>query len=67
VLVVLVLFVLLGDARSALIVTVTLPLSVVLAGIAMRWFGAGINTMTLGGLARADEGDHRYFLFQHPS
>jgi heavy metal efflux system protein len=51
VLVVIVLFVLLGDARSALIVTVTLPLSVVLAGIVMRWFGAGINTMTLGGLA----------------
>jgi cobalt-zinc-cadmium resistance protein CzcA len=51
VLVVIVLFVLLGDARSALIATVTLPLSVVLAGIVMRWFGAGINTMTLGGLA----------------
>ncbi len=53
VLVVVVLFILLGDPRSALIVTVTLPLSVVLAGIAMRWFGAGINTMTLGGLAIA--------------
>jgi cobalt-zinc-cadmium resistance protein CzcA len=53
VLVVAVLFILLGDARSALIVTVTLPLSVALAGIAMRWFGAGINTMTLGGLAIA--------------
>jgi heavy metal efflux system protein len=52
-LVVIVLFVLLGDPRSALIVTVTLPLSVILAGIAMRWFGAGINTMTLGGLAIA--------------
>jgi cobalt-zinc-cadmium resistance protein CzcA len=51
VLVVVVLFVLLGDPRSALIVTVTLPLSVLLAGIVMRWFGAGINTMTLGGLA----------------
>jgi cobalt-zinc-cadmium resistance protein CzcA len=53
VLVVVVLFVLLGDPRSALIVTLTLPLSVVLAGIVMRWFGAGINTMTLGGLAIA--------------
>jgi heavy metal efflux system protein len=53
VLVVIVLFVLLGDARSALIVTLTLPLSVVLAGVVMRWFGAGINTMTLGGLAIA--------------
>jgi cobalt-zinc-cadmium resistance protein CzcA len=53
VLVVVVLFVLLGDPRSALIVTLTLPLSVVLAGVVMRWFGAGINTMTLGGLAIA--------------
>lgn len=53
VLVVVVLFVLLGDPRSALIVTLTLPLSVILAGVAMRWFGAGINTMTLGGLAIA--------------
>ena len=53
VLVVVVLFILLGDPRSALIVTLTLPLSVVLAGIVMRWFGAGINTMTLGGLAIA--------------
>ena len=52
-LVVVVLFVLLGDARSALIVTLTLPLSVILAGVIMRWFGAGINTMTLGGLAIA--------------
>jgi cobalt-zinc-cadmium resistance protein CzcA len=53
VLVVIVLFVLLGDARSAFIVTLTLPLSVILAGVVMRWFGAGINTMTLGGLAIA--------------
>jgi heavy metal efflux system protein len=52
-LVVVVLFVLLGDPRSALIVTLTLPLSVILAGVIMRWFGAGINTMTLGGLAIA--------------
>lgn len=52
-LVVVVLFILLGDARSALIVTLTLPLSVILAGVIMRWFGAGINTMTLGGLAIA--------------
>lgn len=52
-LVVLVLFLLLGDARSSFIVTLTLPLSVILAGIVMRWFDAGINTMTLGGLAIA--------------
>ena len=53
VLVVVVLFILLGNPRWGWIVTLTLPLSVVLAGIVMRWFGAGINTMTLGGLAIA--------------
>lgn len=53
VLVVIVLLLLLGDVRSAVIVTVTLPTSVILAGMVMYWFGAGINTMTLGGLAIA--------------
>ncbi len=52
-LVVVVLFVLLGDTRSALIVTATLPLSVVLAGLVMDRLGVGLNTMTLGGLAIA--------------
>jgi cobalt-zinc-cadmium resistance protein CzcA len=48
-----VLFVLLGNMRAALIVTITLPLSIFLAGLALRPAGVGINTMTLGGLAIA--------------
>jgi heavy metal efflux system protein len=51
--VVAVLFALLGNARAALIVTLTLPLSVGLAGILLSQAGVGINTMTLGGLAVA--------------
>src|SRR5690349_9574966 len=52
-LVALVLFGLLGNARAALIVTLTLPLSLALSGVMMRIAGIGINTMTLGGLAIA--------------
>ncbi|HEX5060349.1 MAG TPA: efflux RND transporter permease subunit [Kofleriaceae bacterium] len=52
-LVALVLFVLLGNVRAALIVTLTLPLSLALSGVFMRVAGIGINTMTLGGLAIA--------------
>ncbi len=52
-LVALVLFALLGNARAALIVTITLPLSLALSGLLMRAAGIGINTMTLGGLAIA--------------
>ena len=52
-LVVIVLFILLGDGRAALLVTITLPLSLALAGVFLRWLGIGINTMTLGGLAIA--------------
>ncbi len=53
VLVILVLFLLLGDIRAALIVTVTLPLSIALSGLLLKPLGIGINTMTLGGLAIA--------------
>ena len=53
VLVVLVLFVLLGDFRAAMVVTLTLPLSIALAGVLLKPLGVGINTMTLGGLAIA--------------
>jgi cobalt-zinc-cadmium resistance protein CzcA len=53
VLVVVVLFVLLGDFRAALVVTLTLPLSIALAGLILKPLGIGINTMTLGGLAIA--------------
>jgi cobalt-zinc-cadmium resistance protein CzcA len=52
-LVVAVLLVLLGNVRAALVVTVTLPLSVFLAGLILKPLGVGINTMTLGGLAIA--------------
>jgi cobalt-zinc-cadmium resistance protein CzcA len=48
-----VLFTLLGNARAALLVTLTLPLSLALAGLLLRPAGVGINTMTLGGLAIA--------------
>jgi len=48
-----ILFVLLGDVRAALIVTVTLPFSIFLAGLVLKPAGVGINTMTLGGLAIA--------------
>jgi cobalt-zinc-cadmium resistance protein CzcA len=51
--VVLMLVALLGDLRAALIVTLTLPLSIALAGLLLRPAGAGLNTMTLGGLAIA--------------
>jgi len=48
-----VMFLLLGNARAAVIVTLTLPLSLALAGVLMKWADIGINTMTLGGLAIA--------------
>ena len=52
-LVVVVLFVLLGNWRAALLVTLTLPLTIALSGLLLRRGGIGINTMTLGGLAIA--------------
>jgi cobalt-zinc-cadmium resistance protein CzcA len=52
-LVVLILFALLGNWRAALLVTLTLPLSIALSGLLLRAAGIGINTMTLGGLAIA--------------
>ena len=52
-LVVVVLFLLLGNIRAALLVTLTLPLSLALAGLVLKPLGIGINTMTLGGLAIA--------------
>ena len=53
VLVALVLFLLLGNVRAALVVTFTLPLSLALSGLFLRVADIGINTMTLGGLAIA--------------
>jgi heavy metal efflux system protein len=51
--VVIVLFGLLGNFRAALIVTLTIPVSIALAGVVLKPMGIGINTMTLGGLAIA--------------
>ena len=51
--VVLVILLLLGNVRAAVIVTATIPLSVALAGVLLSPLGVGLNTMTLGGLAIA--------------
>lgn len=51
--VVLVILVLMGNARAALLVTLTIPLSIALAGLLLRPMNVGLNTMTLGGLAIA--------------
>ena len=39
--------------RAALIVTLTIPLSIALAGLLLQPLNVGLNTMTLGGLAIA--------------
>ncbi|MFN7955539.1 MAG: CusA/CzcA family heavy metal efflux RND transporter [bacterium] len=49
--VLIVLVVLLADLRSALIVTLVLPLAALFAFIMMRWYGLSANLMSLGGLA----------------
>jgi cobalt-zinc-cadmium resistance protein CzcA len=51
--VVLVILALLGNVRAAFIVTLTIPLSIALAGLLLEPLGIGLNTMTLGGLAIA--------------
>ena len=51
--VVVVILILLGNVRAALIVTLTIPLSIALGGLLLRPLGVGLNTMTLGGLAIA--------------
>ena len=51
VLIVIILFLFLGNVRSSLIVTAMLPLSLLLAFILMRWTGLSANLMSLGGLA----------------
>ena len=53
VLIVLVLFLFLGNVRSALIVTAMLPLSLLLAFMLMYYTGLSANLMSLGGLAIA--------------
>jgi cobalt-zinc-cadmium resistance protein CzcA len=49
--VLIVLLVLLADLRSAIIVTLVLPLAALFAFIMMRWQGLSANLMSLGGLA----------------
>jgi heavy metal efflux system protein len=51
--VVLVIFLLLGNLRAAVVVTVTIPLSIAVAGLVLDRLGVGLNTLTLGGLAVA--------------
>ena len=51
VLIVVILFLFLGNVRSALVVTAMLPLSVLCAFLLMKWFGLSANLMSLGGLA----------------
>ena len=46
-----ILIVLLADVRSAIIVTLVLPLAALFAFIMMHWYGMSANLMSLGGLA----------------
>jgi cobalt-zinc-cadmium resistance protein CzcA len=47
----LVLVVLLGNLRGALVVIILLPLATLGAAIPLMWMGLGLNALTLGGLA----------------
>lgn len=53
VLVVLVVMLLLGSVRAALVIATSIPLSLAIAGLILERLGVGLNTMTLGGLAVA--------------
>ncbi len=53
VLVILILFVFLFNFRAAIISLAAIPLSLIAAVIVLHYFGLGLNTMTLGGLAIA--------------
>jgi CzcA family heavy metal efflux pump len=53
VLVTLVVLLFLANLRATLITLTAIPLSLVTAVLALQWFGASINTMTLGGMAIA--------------
>jgi CzcA family heavy metal efflux pump len=52
-LVVLIIGVFLVSLRATLITVVTIPMALVTAVLGMKWMGATINTMTLGGMAIA--------------
>jgi CzcA family heavy metal efflux pump len=53
VLVTMIVLLFLGNFRATLITLTAIPLSLVTAVLALKWFGASINTMTLGGMAIA--------------
>ncbi len=53
ILVVLIVFLFLANFRAASITVIAMPLSLLAAVLAMRWTGATINSMTLGGMAIA--------------
>ena len=52
-LVVIIVIVFLANTRASAITLTAIPLSLAAAVLALRAFGAGINTMTLGGMAIA--------------
>ena len=49
--VLIILIILLADWRSAIVVTLILPLAALFAFIMMKWYGLSANLMSLGGLA----------------
>ena len=51
ILIIIVLFLFLWNVRSALVVMVSIPLSMLIAFIMMRWYGLSANLQSLGGLA----------------
>lgn len=51
ILVAIILFLFLGELRSAIVVVVTLPLAMLIAFILMQYFGISANLMSLAGLA----------------
>ncbi len=53
VLIVIVLFLFLWNVRSALVVLSSIPLSMLIAFVMMRWYGLSANLQSLGGLAIA--------------
>jgi CzcA family heavy metal efflux pump len=53
VLVAVVMLLFLANLRATFITLTAIPLSLVTAVLALKWFGASINTMTLGGMAIA--------------
>ncbi len=53
ILVIIILFLFLMNFRTTFISLTAIPLSLIITALIFKWFGIGINTMTLGGLAIA--------------